>query len=402
MMKNTIKILALLLAAITALSSCGAPKETEKESETIAQTQEGTESEFETESETEIQEETEKETEAVVTEKYVERTTDMKAGEGTVKFLGRTYLSGNALICDHAASGIEVVIDCQGDVAVAAEANNANTVFTVVVDDEVTKNVIFDKGNRTYTIAKGLTKGTHVIRLVNEAGYSGPCKLLSLTYTGKLIKMADNERYIEFVGDSISAGYGLGGTAEELHDATLAYPYLTAEKLGADYSICARSGLGVAYSAGASNIFENYYPFASVERGKMAYDPVRTPDLVVTNLHTNDNYQWYSKGGNVEGDYYNYATFDAKFDNIIKTVTKAYSKEIPMLFVFGCMANSKWTLATDRSVELIQTKYLPDGYNIKVVTLPTSRDGKEAHPSVKGAALQAEELVRFIEENYYN
>ena len=158
----------------------------------------------------------------------------------------------------------------------------------------------------------------------------------------------------------------------------------------------------MAYSEGASNIFENYYPKASIARGNTAYKPDRTPDLVVINLHTNDNYQWYSKGGNVEGNYYNFATFDAKFDNIIKTVTETYGKkDIPMLFVFGCMANEKYTLATDRSIELINTKYLPAGYDIKVVTLFTSRDGKDAHPSAKGAVKQAEELAAFIRENYY-
>ena len=71
-----------------------------------------------------------------------------------------------------------------------------------------------------------------------------------------------------------------------------------------------------------------------------------------------------------------------------------------MLFVFGCMANDKWTLATDRSIQLINTKYLAEGYDIQIVTLPTSRDGKEAHPSASGAEKQAEALAKFIKENY--
>lgn len=384
-MKITVKYTSLLLALVLMLGSCGAPAESEPPAAT----------------ESDTIEETGKETEPLIIEKYVERTVSMREGAEMYKALGRTYFSGDSLICDHAASGIELALDCRGDVLVDVTANKADTLFTVVVDGKTEKNVRFESGKGIYKIAEGLSEGFHMIRLVNEGGYDKPCAIHSVTFTGKMAKMAENDFYIEFVGDSISAGYGLGGTSGETHDATLAYPYLTAEMLMADYSICARSGLGVAYSAGADNIFENYYPIASLARGKVAYEPTRKPDLVVINLHTNDNYQWYSKGENKEGDYYNYATFDAKLDNIIKTVTNTYGdKQIPMLFVFGCMANDKWTLATDRSIQLINTKYLAEGYDIQTVTLPTSRDGKEAHPSASGAEKQAEALAKFIKENY--
>ena len=382
-MRKSIRLLAMALALMLALCACGEPAETETETQAAEETEK----------------ETEKETETVV-DKYTEKTVNMKEASPYYKALGRTYLSGDSLICDHAASGVDFALDCRGDVSVRVTAKKAGTTFTVDVDGKVTKNVTFDAGTADYTVASGLEEGFHVIRIVSEAGSSKPCAIDAVTFSGKLTGMYENDMYIEFVGDSISAGYGLGATSREIHDATLAYPYLTAQKLEADYTICAKSGLGVAYSAGASNIFENYYPYQSDVRGKAPYAPTRTPDLVVINLHTNDNYQWYSKGGNVEGDYYNFATFDAKFDNIIKTVTATYSKDIPMLFVFGCMANSKYTLATDRSVELIKNKYVPEGYDIQTVILPTSRDGVEAHPSAAGAEKQAQALASFIKENY--
>ena len=385
-MKKTILFLSLVLAAVLAFSSCGAPTQTETEPKT----------ETETEAVIETQQSA-KETAAVV-DKYAKKTVNMKDGATYYKALGRTYLSGNSLVCDHAASGVDLALDCKGDVVVKVTAQKANTTFTVDVDGHVTKNVIFGQGSGEYTVATGLEKGFHVIRLVSEGGYSKPCKIDSVTFEGSLVKMYENDLYIEFIGDSITAGYGLGATAGEVHDATLAYSYLTAQQLGADYTICALSGLGIAY--GAADEFENYYPYQSVSRGKTAYVPTKTPDLVVINLHTNDNYQWYSNGGNVEGDKYNYATFDAKFDDMIKTIEGNYGKDVPMLFVFGCMASDKWTLATDQSIKLIEEKYIPAGYDMKTVTLYTSRDGKEAHPSASGAKKQAEELAAFIKENY--
>lgn len=377
-MRKQLQFLSAALAAVCLLSSCGTPVETEP-SEVV-----------------ETSKETEKETEAV--KESLKKTVTMKEAADKYNALGRTYLSGDSLVCDHAASGVDLALECQGDVVVRVTAEKDNTTFTVDVDGKATKAVTFQKGTHEYTVASGLEDGFHVVRLVSEAGYSKPCKIDAVTFEGTMIKMYKNDLYIEFIGDSISAGYGLGSTAGESHDATLAYPYLTAQKLGADYSICALSGLGIAY--GAADEFENYYPYQSVSRGKTAYTPEKTPDLVVINLHTNDNYQWYSKGGNVEGDKYNYATFDAKFDDMIKTIEGNYGKDIPMLFVFGCMASDKWTLATDRSIELIEEKYVPAGYDMKVVTLFTSRDGVEAHPSASGAKKQADQLAQFIRENY--
>ena len=379
---KAVKFLSLVLALTIVLGGCGAPVETD----------------LQTETEQETLAETSKETVAVAEDKYSQKTVNMKDAADKYKALGRTYVLGTSLVCDHSASGLDLALDCQGDVIVRVTASKADTTFTVDVDGLVTKNVTFGQGSGEYTVATGLEKGFHVIRLVSEGGYSKPCKIDSVTFEGSLVKMYENDFYIEFIGDSITAGYGLGATAGEVHDATLAYPYLAAQRLGADYTICALSGLGIAY--GAADEFENYYPYQSVSRGKTAYVPTKTPDLVVINLHTNDNYQWYSNGGNVEGDKYNYATFDAKFDDMIKTIEGNYGKDVPMLFVFGCMASDKWTLATDQSIKLIEEKYIPAGYDMKVVTLYTSRDGKEAHPSASGAKKQAEELAAFIKENY--
>ena len=321
-----------------------------------------------------------------------------------IKPLGRAYFLDGKLTADHCAAGFYAEVIAKDDVTL--KINTAKSVkLSVSVNGTTKKNVFVEAGEAELVIASGLEEGTHSIEVINETGLISGSKVdfVSLTLTGKLMESGTSQTktYIEFIGDSISAGYGLSATAEgDGHDATLAYPYQTAKLLSSDYTILARSGLGVAYSAGASNIFENLYPYASDSRGQAPYAPTRTPDLVVINLHTNDNYQWYSKGENKEGDYYNMATFDAKFDGIIKTVAATYGDDIPMLFVFGCMASSQWTLATDRSIELLDGKYTDEGYDVMHVTLPTNRAGKDAHPNKEGATLQAEALAKFIKENY--
>ena len=103
---------------------------------------------------------------------------------------------------------------------------------------------------------------------------------------------------------------------------------------------------------------------------------------------------------NAENEKYNYATFDAVFDDMIMTFTNLYGKDVPMLFVFGCMANEKYENATIRSKELIKLKYIPDGYDMETVTLTTNRAGDASHPNAEGAKIQGGELASFIRENY--
>ena len=286
-------------------------------------------------------------------------------------------------------------LDCEGEVSFIIETAKA-TNFSVTVDGKTTKNILVGEGLRNVTVATGLDKAVHTVELVNETGFVADSRvdIKAVRLNGKVVEAPEEkELYIEFIGDSISAGYGLSASNAadpQKHDATLAYPYLTAKLLNTDYSILARSGMGIAYSGDEINIFENIYPYANINRGDTAFEPLRTPDLVVINLHTNDNNNW--AGGS------DYTTFDAKFDGMIQTITEQYGKDIPMLIVFGCMQSDTYRKATDRSQYLLENNYTD--YNIKTVTLTTNREGLSSHPNAAGAELQATELAEFIKANY--
>ena len=117
------------------------------------------------------------------------------------------------------------------------------------------------------------------------------------------------EHYIEFIGDSITCGYGVDGvynvdtfkTANE--NAEKAYAILTAKKLGADYSLVSYSGHGVisGYTT-QGNLNKNQlvprfytqvgHSSAVIEGRHKAQDDLWDfsvqPDVVVINLGTND------------------------------------------------------------------------------------------------------------------
>ena len=312
-----------------------------------------------------------------------------------LKPVGRASFVDGVLAADHAASGVALNLDCEGEVRFVIDTAKP-AYFSVTVDGETTKNLLVEAGSYDVTVATGLEKDVHTVELINETGFvvGSRVDIKSVRMNGEVVEApAGKELYIEFIGDSISAGYGLGpNTAADpqKHDATLANPYIAAKLLDADYRITAKSGMGIAYGG---SLFEDVYPYVNTNRSETAkfdFSSARKPDLVVINLHTNDNNNW---GG---GD--DYTEFDAKFDGMVKTFTEQYGDDIPMLFVFGCMAKEGYTKATEQSQYLLENNYAD--YDIKVVTLTTNREGLSSHPSAAGAETQGTELAAFIKQNY--
>ena len=325
-------------------------------------------------------------------------TMNMLEAQAFYRSLGRIAILGTSLACDWTASGVEFKLLCKGDVSLTITSATSTNTFTIEVDDVITEKYFpVNKGSGTYTVASKLEAGYHTVKILAEKGYGNNTTIDSITFTGELVKTDKKDVYIEVVGDSITCGAGLG---ESGNDGTAAYAYLAIDELDVDYTICSNGGMGIAFAGSETNIFSKVYPYQNFKRDDTPYTPTRTPDLIIVNLHTNDNWQWYSNAKNAENEKYNYSAFDIMFDDMIMTFTNLYGKDISMLFVFGCMANELYENATIRSKELIKLKYIPDGYNIKTVTLTTNRAGDASHPNIEGAKTQGRELAEFIRKNY--
>ena len=400
-MKKMFRVLSILMALCMLLSACVAPVETEAEDP--VETAAGTETESEAVIETE--EETEAETESYE-EIFMQRTYTMKDAEGLFNPLGRTAMVGTALTVDWTGAGAAFSAECKGDFSMTFNAGCATMYLRIEVDGEITKNFKLDKGTKTYVIAEDLEEGMHNIRIVSESGYGtyNCSELLSVTLTGKLREEKPKDIYIEVIGDSITHGAGLSAMANSsgshYNDGTLTYAYVAIDQLGVDYSIMANGGMGFAFSASEENLVNLKYMLQCDKRNSDPFVPTRTPDLIVINLHTNDNYQWYLKK-NPDKSVFNEA-FDKEVDTLLASFDQLYGeKKVPILFVFGCMATSAYTDATDRLQEQIKTKYRPAGYDIETVTLTTDRSGSASHPTVAGAQKQGDELADFIRDTYY-
>lgn len=249
--------------------------------------------------------------------------------EENVKLLGRTYMIDDTLWLSLSGSGVDfsytgkkLSMTVVGDGASTISGNDTNYArLAVYVDGERVIDDMINSPEKSYTIFesdKEKTVSVQIIKLSETAMSTLGIKPLELGEGGKLSPAPEKTHKIEFIGDSITCGYGVDdedpnhnfSTATE--DVTKAYAYKTAQKLNADYSMFSTSGYGIisGYTSNDEKVTQQTIPqyyesmgfswnsFNNMLRPQDAeWDFSRyQPDLVVINLGTNDDSYCKSNG----------------------------------------------------------------------------------------------------------
>lgn len=177
--------------------------------------------------------------------------------------------------------------------------NVGNNYFVVVVDGGTPTAFRTMQGTSTYALATGLASGKHTLSLVKRTeSYDGIVQLLGLTPTGGALVATPEPwaRRIEFIGDSITCGYGvLGGTCSnpsvDQEDWTVTAGALVAAQLHAEPTTIAYSGIGMYrdYSGNTSNQMPTRFllTLADIPTSTWGFT-TPPPDVVVIDLGTND------------------------------------------------------------------------------------------------------------------
>lgn len=215
---------------------------------------------------------------------------------------------------------------------------------------------------------------------------------------------------IEFIGDSITCGYGVDEecptarfqtrTENVLHS----YAYQTAEALHADYSMVAYSGYGIlsGFSAdGSQNKRELLPPWYEtvgysktvLEHGRKMqesrWDFAVRPDLIVVNLGTND--ASYTKE-----DAQKQAAFSAAYLAFLRQVT-AHNPNVPILCILGVMGDVLWD-AVCHAVDAFRIEFGADAIAVLHLENQSAADGfaVDWHPSAATHRKTAEKLTGTI------
>ncbi len=247
---------------------------------------------------------------------------DVVLTKDSVKLVGRTYLENDVLWTALSGAGAEFVytgkkldITIVGDSVASTPANDTNYARVgIYVDGERVIDDMLNEAEKTYTAfesAEAKTVNVQIIKLSECAMSTFGIKPIHIEAGESIVPAAEKQYKIEFIGDSITCGYGVDDEDKDHHfstateDVTKAYAYKTAQKLGADYSMFSISGYGVISgytddgNIRASQTIPQYYEKLGFSYGSFTGTQTAQsvdwdfsnyqPDVVVINLGTNDN-----------------------------------------------------------------------------------------------------------------
>lgn len=320
-----------------------------------------------------------------------------------VKLNGRCEKIANGVNLNMSGSAIEFNTDSS---SVLMKINADKGVFySIMVDGKITleHKEIEISGDDYIIVARGLSNGAHNVKIIRESesrASRGFCVTnIQFDDGAKLLERAANKDVIEFLGDSLTSGYGnlannVASNASELkfQSATKAYPYLMASKLGMDYRIVSMSGIALGKRPNYPT-FSEFYGLENYHDDKTKKYSSSNPadvNIVVVNLGTNDsNAKLYD-----EKDPTSVADYGKRYADLITNI--GYSKDVKVVFVSGvCWCHTQTAAYNEAMVELKARGY----NNTYTIDIRTLRSGGGGHPSAEEHVEVADTLYKFFKDN---
>ena len=343
--------------------------------------------------------------------------------DGKYKTQGRTPIIDGVLKLDWTASGLEWNAYCKGDVYITVCSETSNPMYfssfvdgvMQYADKRIPKDIgaaftsnstgypyYIDKcGLITFKIAENLPEGNHTFEIYRQSQAQwGDFGVFSITMDGDFIDAPEkSDLYIEFIGDSITAGQGML-TSEPSYstvhheDATRGWAFLTAKTLGADWSVVAQSGIcaidGLSYSAGSAGISMRVkYPKLRYLQGdtETEYDFAREPDVIVIGLGTNDMNCWDREHCAIDQSELK-PGFKKMFD-----LVREKNPNAKIVWIYGMMTSSYRGY-----VEEIMEEAGGAEAGFYTLQLPHDNKGGQGHPTLASQQVYADTLAPFIEK----
>ncbi|RAO68189.1 uncharacterized protein BHQ10_004201 [Talaromyces amestolkiae] len=330
-----------------------------------------------------------------------------------IRYLGRVNPATNELTWPGTGLsfkflGVSAVIEFE-------EVNGTNSVDLIIDGGEPT--VISNVNETSISTPNGLAQGSHTVELRKRSeALFGSLFVGNVTTDGTSSVESIPARKIEFIGDSITVGYGLDGTypctnTAALEDNPKTYAALAANALSADYSVVAWSGIGLTrnyvsttvdtspimperYTRYGANDADNSYTFPS--------DWI--PDAVVINLGTNDfGYLAYNAAGQAYDARapLNATTYTDAMVSFVQSIQKHYTKAQFFLMTSPMLSDSFPTTQDAQHTTMsnaLQNAISQIGANAHLVDWPTqgSAVGCDYHPNAATHAAEATVLASAI------
>jgi lysophospholipase L1-like esterase len=324
------------------------------------------------------------------------------ADDGRIQFNGRfDFQDPKAPAFDWSATSIEFSFSGTSLTILLQDGRNS---YNVLIDSQpqVLKT---EMGVETYLLAENLASGRHhaVISKRTEA-YVGAAEFKGLIIDGGELEQPPTvpSRLIEFIGDSITTGYGNEGESPncwftpDTQNADQTYAAMTAREFDAAYTLIALSGLGVIRNlrADSTDSAETAIDFIDRALGLNPFvtwpSDMRVPNAVVINLGTND----YSSEPFPDDE-----EFIIAYMELLSAVRTRYP-EAEIFAIAGPLMLSPASRMIETAVERFQTANGDDQVAfvfIENILESSAVDfGCDFHPNVHGHRKIADQLIAGI------
>lgn len=319
-----------------------------------------------------------------------------------IRYVGRTLAADDGVSFDWSGTWFECRFTGRS-IALRASDTGRNY-FNVTVDGQPVGTISIAGRDTLVVLASGLRRGEHHLRVQRRTeGEQGRTTLhaLVLDRGGRLLEApAAPGRHIEFVGNSLTCGYGTEGRSAdepfkaETENCDKSFSCIVARYFGADYSLVSHSGQGAARNYGDANTTS---PVTMADRIGRTFDcaespawsfdeAVYRPDIVVINLGTND----FSTLPHPTRE-----EFRAAYLRILATLREAYGDRVPIL----CVAPRVEDPAFAYIRELCDDAPYPNLGFAAVLPGYCNNDsdlGSSAHPNYEGQRKMAMLLIPYI------
>lgn len=272
--------------------------------------------------------------------------------------------------------------------------------------------VILNVNGSSISTPAGLADGNHTVELRKRSeALFGSIFIGNITTDGTLGEDSRYNRKIEFIGDSITVGYGMDGVlpctnTAELEDNPNTYAVLAANSLKAEYDIVAWSGIGLtrntAYGSPGGPIMTSRWTKYGAQDADDSYTfpSSEVPDAVVIALGTND----FSVDNN-NRPILDIGNFTSATVSFIRTIQTHYPKAQFFLVTSPMLGDSYPAGETQHTS---QTKAFTDaaaqlnGTEVHVVDWPSqgSDVGCDYHPNAATHAIGAPILASAISKAF--
>ena len=253
------------------------------------------------------------------------------------KLLGRPFYVDDVPAFTWSNSGIEFCAKFDRITVFFGEnSSNVPVMFKIYVDNHEIKTAVSGKG--VTAVVENLRDKIHDVKILRISEGSNPITVDKVQIYGKnpdfMLPPEKKRLKLEFLGDSITAGYGVLADSERMEyttyeqDSTKTYAYLTAEALDAEIRTICISGEGICHSCGDSvgSPFISFFNRAS--RNTEGYTPDDyVPDVFVVNGGTNDKKS--------------HVTSEEFIGGVITLLTDIRSKypKTPIIWMYGMMVH---------------------------------------------------------------